>query len=158
MSTETKTQSLQERVERARADQEQERAAVAARKAQKGRERLKANLLSVLGIAVEESDITVLGIEPFVTVEDFEFTLDIFEGNYTLAHLKKCEACGERYRRLVYSVSSLADTFIPYPHNDAYCLKLAAQSARSEAPKTAADRLLEALRDFIADSAPRGEQ
>jgi hypothetical protein len=150
MSTQVQPQSLQERVERARADQEQERAEVTARKAQKARERLKAKMLSVLNIHVEESDITVLGAGPFVTVEGFDFTLDL-EG--TLAHLRKCDACGEHYSRLVYSVSSLADTFIPYPHNDAFCLKLAAQP---EEPKTTEEKLLQALRDYIAEHSYQG--
>lgn len=150
METQIQTQSLRERVAQARAEADKEAADVAARKAQKARERLKAKLLSVLNVAVQESDITVLGFEPFVKVEEFEFTLDI-EG--TLAHLRKCEACGERYPRLIYSVSSLADTFIPYPHNDAFCLKLAAQS---EEPKTAEGRLLEALRDYIAEHSYQG--
>lgn len=150
--TETKlqTQSLRERVAIAEADAEKERADVAARKAQKARERLKDKLLSVLNVHVEESDITVLGFEPFVKIEEFEFTLDL-EG--TLAHLRKCDACGERYPRLVYSVTSLADTFIPYPHNEAFCLKLAAQT---EEPKTVEGRLLEALRDYIAEHSFQG--
>lgn len=148
--TQIQTQSLRERVAQARLDAEREIADVAARKAQKARERLKAKLLSVLNVVVQESDITVLGFEPFVKIEDFEFTLDI-EG--TLAHLRKCEACGERYPRLIYSVSSLADTFIPYPHNEAFCLKLAAQT---EEPKTTEGRLLEALREYIAEHSYQG--
>lgn len=150
METQVQTQSLRERVAIAQADAERERAEVAARKAQKARERLKAKLLSVLNVVVHDSEITVLGFEPFVKVEEFEFTLDI-EG--TLAHLRKCDACGERYPRLIYSVSSLADTFIPYPHNDAFCLKLAAQT---EEPKTVEGRLLEALRDYIAEHSYQG--
>lgn len=152
MSTQVEIKSLRERVEAARAEQERESADNAARKAQKARERLKAKMLNVLAVVVEESDITILdGTKPVVEAEGFEFTLDI-EG--TLAHLRKCEHCSERYPRLVYSVSSLADPFIPYPHNDGFCLKLAAQT---EAPERAGDRLLQALRDFIAENSYQPE-
>lgn len=154
MDTQVETKSLRERVAQVVADKERERAEIAKKKAQKAREHLKAKMMSVLAVNVEVSDIAVLGAEPFVTVEDFEFTLDWFEGRDSLAHLQKCGACGERYKRLIYSVSSLADTFVPYPHNEAFCLKLAAQPAE---PQTTEERLLQALRDFIADNSYRPE-
>jgi hypothetical protein len=146
MPTETQTQTLRERVAEAHANYEREQVERDAEQAQRRRERLKTAVFKKLDVEITDAAIIASdsGV-PLVEIEGFRFALGS-EGE--LAEVRTCGACGEDFYRTVYSVNSIGDSFIAYPHNNAYCLTLARQP---EPSSTTEQRLLQALRDFIAE-------
>lgn len=150
MTTEVQTQTLRERIEEARTTYERERQESEAREAKQNRERLQAQLSRWLKIDVDESAMTMRNAEtPVVEIEGYRFSLD-FEGD--LAQLRHCDTCGEDAYRVVRGVGSLVNDEMNYPHRDGSC-KEQKQAVASQATEA---RLLQALRDFIAENSVQG--
>lgn len=94
---------------------------------------------------------------PIVEVEGFRFSLGSpTDFDKDLALPITCEACGKEYSRSIWSISSVADRIVPYPHENNYCLEQAKQSTSPDSLTTEL-RLLQVLRDFIAENSYQPE-
>lgn len=150
--TQIQTQSLRERVAEARLALDRDKLNADAEAARRNRKSLKEMLSERLGVEVEESAITMLNEwAPMVEVEGFRFSIASDTGD--LALLITCGACGKEYERVIWSMTGMADTFVPYPHADGYCV----EREQSPTSLTTELRLLQALRDFIAEQNYQGE-
>jgi hypothetical protein len=155
VTSEVKTQTLRERIAEVNAANVRVKAEDEAKLAQRRRKDLIDQLRERLGVEVSESAITMRDPgTPVVEVEGFCFTLGSpsdFDGD--LALISTCGACRKEYRRAIWSISGIADPFVPYPHTNNYCL----QQEQSPESLTTELRLLQALRDFIAENSYRPE-
>jgi len=156
MSTQIETKSLRERIAEINAANDSEKAENEARVEKWRRGELIEQLRERLGVIVDDSAISMRDHEtPIVEVEGFRFSLgSVTDFDKDLSIIITCEACGKEYTRSVWSISSLADRFVPYPHANNYCLQL-----RDTPPEslTTELRLIQALREFIAENSYQPE-
>ena len=162
MSTEMKptieTKSLHERIAEVNVADEREKAEKEAKSAQKRRTKLREQLQERLGVAVDESDMTMRDhVTPIIEVEGFRFSLGSpADFDHDLCLLIMCGACGKEYSRTIWSINSMADRFVPYPHANNYCLELEKGQSPTSSLTTEL-RLIQVLRDFIAENSGRPE-
>lgn len=160
MTTEitTDTRSLRERIAEVNAQNDRDTAEKREKVAEKRRGKLVKQLLERLSLAIDESAITMRDHEtPVVEVEGFRFSLGSpSDFEHDLCLLITCGACGEEYTRSIWSINGMADRFVPYPHANNYCLEL----KKNQAPTslTTELRLIQVLRDFIAENSYQPEQ
>lgn len=151
METVMETKSLRERIAEVNAADEREKEENEAEVAQRRRKDLMEQLKGRLSVDVDESAITMRDHEtPVVDVEGFRFSIGP-EGDLLL--IVTHEACGKEYDRLICSINSMADRFVPYPHAHDDCL----ERERQPASLTTEERLLQVLRDFISENGYRPE-
>lgn len=146
--------SLRERIAEVNAQDDRDKAENEAKVAQRRRKDLIEQLRERLSVEVDDSAITMRDHEtPVVEVEGFRFTLGSpADFDHDLSLIITCETCGKEYRRSVWSINSMADRFVPYPHANNYCME------REQSPNslTTELRLLQVLRDFIAENSNQG--
>lgn len=144
------TRSLRERIAEVNATNDREKSENEAKVTRRLRGDLVEQLRERLSIDVDESAITMRDYEtPIVEVEDFRFSI-ASEGE--LCALLTHAPCGKEYERLIYSISSLADRWLPYPHANDFCLKLEQERELPPTSLTTELRLIQALRDFVAEN------
>lgn len=137
--------SLRERIAEVNAADDRDKAENDAKFAEKMRRDLKEQLRDRLAVEVDESAITMRDDNmPLVEVEGFRFSIGN-EGE--LVMLVAHEPCGKEYDRVIWSINSMADRYVPYPHTNNWCL----EKEQSPTSLTTELRLLQALRDFIAE-------
>lgn len=147
MNTEVQTQTLREMIEDARAALDREKAERAARDAAKDSESLRKALALLLKVDVEGDVIAIKDGYPEVAIDGIWFSLNM-EGD--LVTLRRCSICGTDEIARIWSVESLADSdSLYYSHRLGFC----SRPSTSPQPLTTEQRLLQALRDFIAESA-----
>ena len=155
--TAVEVKSLRERVAEVNDQNDRDRAQNEAQVSERRRQTLIEQLRERLGVEVDEFAIRMRDHEtPVVEVEGFRFTLGSprdFDSDLSL--IITCGACGEEYRRSVWSINSMADRFVPYPHANNYCLEL--EKDQAPASLTTELRLIQVLRDFIAENSYRPE-
>lgn len=159
MTNETaiEVKSLRERIAEVNAQNDRDAAEENEKTAQRRRQKLTEQLRERLGIEVEESAITMRNHEtPIVEVEGFRFSLGSpSDFEHDLCLLITCGACGKEYSRSIWSINSMADRFVPYPHANRFCLELEKDQAPTSL--TTELRLIQVLRDFIVENSYRPE-
>ena len=153
------TRSLRERIAEVNEQNDRDAAEKRAKVAEKRRGKLVEQLRERLGLAVDESAITMRDHEtPVVEVEGFRFSLGSpSDFEHDLCLLRTCGACGKEYSRSIWSINSMADRFVPYPHADNFCLKLEQERESPPTSLTTELRLIQVLRDFIAENSYQPE-
>lgn len=152
---ETTTKSLRERIAEVNAQDDRAKAENEAKVAQKRRKDLADQLKERLSIDVDESTITMRDHEtPIVEVEGFRFSLgSATDFDSGLCLLITCGTCNKEYSRSIWTINSMADRFVPYPHTNNYCL----EKEQSPTSLTTELRLLQVLRDFISQNSYQPE-
>ena len=142
--------SLRERIAEVNAADDSNKAENEAKVAERRRKDLREQLKERLSVEVDESAMMMRDHEtPIVEVEGFRFTLGSptdFDNGLSL--IITCGACGKEYQRSIWSLNSMADRFVPYPHSNNYCL----EREQPPTPLTTELRLIQVLRDFIAEN------
>lgn len=154
MSTEIQTQSLQERIAAARLATERDRLDSEARQRQQDRDRLKNALAKRLSVEVDQALIAHEGERAVANVEGLRFSLNYDDD---LVLLRRCDLCGEDANRGFHSIESLANaesSELGYPHGNGECVKRREREQAKRQPTE--ERLLEALRDYIAEHSYQG--
>lgn len=143
--------SLRERIAEVNAADDRDKTESDAKLAARMRKDLKEQLRERLAIEIGEAAIAMRDDNtPLVEVEGFRFSIGN-EGE--LVMLVTHEACGKEYDRVIWSINSMADRFVPYPHTNNWCL----EKEQSPTSLTTELRLLQALRDFIAEQGYQSE-
>lgn len=156
--TAIETKSLRERIAEVNATNDRETAEKREKVAERRREKLIGQLRERLGLTVDEAAITMRDHEtPVAEVEGFCFSLGSpSDFEHDLCLLITCEACGKEYSRSIWSINSMADRFVPYPHANNFCLEL--EKAQAPTSLTTELRLIQVLRDFIAENSYQPER